>query len=142
MNASRRSSLLPGQAPFGRSARRLLIPAALLLALAASGCASYSTFATPSNPKAVQAASVHRPTRVSRSDRALLAPQPAPNCEYDRPNDDTVDADLWARLKVEYERHYQRGRDARAQPPATAAGVRPLCVPFQRDYRRRSFGRS
>lgn len=42
--------------------------------------------------------------RVRRPDPALLAPQPAPNCEFKRADIKTVDPDEWARLKTEYER--------------------------------------
>ena len=48
--------------------------------------------------------------RIRRPDRALLAPQPAPDCEF-RGSDDLkpVDPDQWARLKLDYERQcYQK----------------------------------
>jgi hypothetical protein len=35
----------------------------------------------------------------------VVAPQPAPDCELPEPQPDSVDADLWARLKLDYERH-------------------------------------
>ena len=41
---------------------------------------------------------------IRRPDAALLAPQPAPNCDFNRSDLKTVDPDEWARLKVEYER--------------------------------------
>jgi hypothetical protein len=34
----------------------------------------------------------------------MLAPQPAPDCEYKRPDVGTVDPNEWARLKIDYER--------------------------------------
>jgi len=37
-------------------------------------------------------------------DLALLAPQPAPDCNFDEPVAKTVDQDQWARLKLDYER--------------------------------------
>jgi hypothetical protein len=46
----------------------------------------------------------HADLRVRRPDPALLAPQPAPNCEFKRADLRTVDPDEWARLKTEYER--------------------------------------
>jgi hypothetical protein len=46
----------------------------------------------------------HVELRVRRPDPALLAPQPAPNCEFKRADIKAVDADEWARLKAEYER--------------------------------------
>ena len=48
--------------------------------------------------------------RIRRPDRALLVPQPAPDCEF-RGSDDLkpVDPDQWARLKLDYERQcYQK----------------------------------
>jgi hypothetical protein len=41
--------------------------------------------------------------RIRKLDPALLAPQPAPNCEYKRSDLKTVDPEEWARLKTEYE---------------------------------------
>jgi len=46
--------------------------------------------------------------RIRKLDPALLAPQPAPNCEYQRSDLKTVDPDAWARLKAEYELHCYR----------------------------------
>jgi hypothetical protein len=42
--------------------------------------------------------------RVHRPDPALLAAQPAPNCEFKRADIKAVDPDEWARLKAEFER--------------------------------------
>jgi hypothetical protein len=42
--------------------------------------------------------------RVHRPEPALLAPQPAPNCEFKRADVKAVDPNEWARLKAEYER--------------------------------------
>jgi hypothetical protein len=42
-------------------------------------------------------------TRRLDPDPALLAAQPAPDCEYNRSDLKTVDPDEWARLKTEYE---------------------------------------
>jgi hypothetical protein len=51
-------------------------------------------------PKPQQQAELH----VRRPDPALLAPQPAPNCEFKRADVKAVDPSEWARLKTEYER--------------------------------------
>jgi hypothetical protein len=40
----------------------------------------------------------HAELRVHRPDPALLAPQPAPSCEFKRADVKTVDPDEWARL--------------------------------------------
>jgi hypothetical protein len=51
--------------------------------------------------------------KIRRPDAALLAPQPAPDCEFKRSDLKTVDPDEWARLKVEYERQcYQDAEKA------------------------------
>ena len=51
----------------------------------------------------------HRVAEVpTRKLRTLLAQQP-PNCEYKGPEADGLDADLWERVKLDYELHcYQR----------------------------------
>jgi len=55
----------------------------------------------------------HTELRVRRPDPALLAPQPSPNCEFKRADIKAVDADEWARLKIEYERQcYQEAEKA------------------------------
>jgi hypothetical protein len=46
----------------------------------------------------------HAQPPIHRLNQALLAPQPAPDCEYKRADLKTVDPDEWARLKTEYER--------------------------------------
>jgi hypothetical protein len=45
---------------------------------------------------------------MCRPDRALFAPQPAPDCGFGRGNLKTLDPDRWARLKLEYERRCYR----------------------------------
>jgi hypothetical protein len=51
--------------------------------------------------------------RIRRPDLALLSPQPAPDCEFNRSDLKTVDPVEWARLKTEYERQcYQDAEKA------------------------------
>jgi hypothetical protein len=51
--------------------------------------------------------------RIRRPDPALLSPQPAPDCEFNRSDLKTVDPVEWARLKIEYERQcYQDAEKA------------------------------
>jgi len=55
----------------------------------------------------------HPALRVRPPDAALLAPQPAPNCELGKADLKAVDSDEWARLKTEYERQcYQDAEKA------------------------------
>ena len=42
--------------------------------------------------------------RIRRPDPTLLAPQPAPDCEFKRTDVTAVDPNEWARLKIDYER--------------------------------------
>jgi hypothetical protein len=42
--------------------------------------------------------------RIHKPDPTLLAPQPAPDCEFKRTDVRAVDPDEWARLKIDYER--------------------------------------
>jgi hypothetical protein len=115
-----------------RNGPRALRPALLsisvtFLALALAGCAR--------NPAPREARLAHRDVRTSpvrqvsrarvhsevqhaelrlrRPDPALLVPQPAPNCEFKRADIKAVDADEWARLKIDYERQcYQDAEKA------------------------------
>jgi hypothetical protein len=84
--------------------------AAVSYALMVAGCASYSGQREFEAYPAYAAAPAHRRAepRTHRSDRALLASQPAPDCEFRGSDRDTVDSDLWARLKLDYERHCYR----------------------------------
>jgi hypothetical protein len=45
----------------------------------------------------------HAEPQTRRPEAAMLAPLPAPDCEYNRSELKTVDSDEWARLKTEYE---------------------------------------
>jgi hypothetical protein len=92
-------------------ARKLLVPTAVSCTLVVAGCASHSVWPEPKLVSSEPSAPEHRRfgPAVHRSDRALLAPQPAPDCEFKGPERDAADADLLARLKLDYERHcYQQ----------------------------------
>jgi hypothetical protein len=82
------------------AASRLSILGALACAIAISGCAPESR----SEPISAAAASPSgSEPKTCRPDRALLAPQPAPDCGFGRADLKTLDPDQWARLKLEYE---------------------------------------
>jgi hypothetical protein len=53
--------------------------------------------------------------RIHQPDPALLASQPAPNCEFKRPELTPVDSQEWARLKLEYERSCYRDAEKAAR---------------------------
>jgi hypothetical protein len=76
-------------------------------ALTISGCSydlnqhKYAAYQTPSH--------LRSGLQAVRNYRALVAPPPPPHCELMEPQPDIVDAELWARLKLDYERRcYQR----------------------------------
>ena len=114
-SANRRLQL-PGLASF---APKLLTISVILCATAVAGCAR-NPAQREFNPvqHEVRAAPVrasaraHRYTeprrfaepRIHRPEPELLAPQPAPDCEFKRPEVGAVDPDQWARLKIDYER--------------------------------------
>jgi len=78
------------------SVRRILALSVASLALTIAGCSS--------NPTQHKFAAYR--TASHQRTGAQVAPQPAPRCELAVPKPNTVDAELWARLKLDYERHY------------------------------------
>jgi hypothetical protein len=86
--------------PSRRVASRLPVLCALGFAVTLSACSQGSTFETTVN---ADAASPANSEPICRPDRALLAPQPAPDCGFGRADLKTVDPDQWAHLKLEYE---------------------------------------
>jgi len=75
------------------------LPVAFALALA--GCAQASP---PDGSPATNVPSARAEAQFCRPDSALLSPQSAPDCVFRRGELKTADPDLWAKLKVEYER--------------------------------------
>jgi hypothetical protein len=96
--------LLPALAP------KILTLSAMAYAMAVAGCAQNSAqrevAADPIHAAAPsQGHSEERSEpRIRRPDRALLAPQRAPDCEFAVSDLKTVDPDQWVRLKLDYER--------------------------------------
>jgi hypothetical protein len=92
-------------------APRLLTLSAISCAMAVGGCAA-NTAQREAKADPVQAAPVQTAApadrypeyRIRRPARALLTPQPAPDCEFGRSDLKTVDPEAWARLKLDYER--------------------------------------
>jgi hypothetical protein len=64
----------------------------------------------------------------ARKLRALLAPQTPPNCDYMGPENEGLDADLWAQIKLDYEKQcYQRAEArVRRRLHQLQSGVREL----------------
>ena len=102
---------------------KLLAGSILLCASALAACApsvQHIADSPPAQPVAapvVAVAPVHRQAapapRLRRCNRALFARPHAPDCEFKEPDLKTVDADMFARLKLDYERQcYQRAEAA------------------------------
>jgi hypothetical protein len=79
-------------------APRLLTLSAILCAALLAGCASRVT----------QQETQAEPIEVPQINRALLKPQPAPDCEFRGAVAKTMDPDVFARLKLDYERQCYR----------------------------------
>jgi hypothetical protein len=90
----------------------LLMLCAASVALTLAGCASNPMQHESSASSASPARSPTRP-RVRRADLALLAVQPAPDCEFvGGPEPNAVDPDLWQRLKLDYEQNCYKQAEA------------------------------
>lgn len=118
------------QSGTARSGRRgvgtLLIISSISYAMAIAGCARHTVPSDSKTHTVQEAASEHRQEaapaqrqaaapahrqaepRIRRIKRALLAPQPAPDCEFRGADQETVDPEIWARLKLDYERRCYR----------------------------------
>jgi hypothetical protein len=103
---------LPGPASL---ISKLLTLSVVFWALAVSGCARDPVrreFNSVRHEVRAASARAHRYTeprrytelRIHKPDPTLLAPQPAPDCEFKRTDVKAVDPDEWARLKIDYER--------------------------------------
>lgn len=123
---------------------RLLTISAVAVAMALGGCArepSHREF--NSSQREVRASHV-RPTlharirakprqqpqaelHVHRPDAALLAPQPAPNCEFKRADVKAVDPNEWGRLKTEYERQCYQDAEKAARDRLGQLQASSLC---------------
>jgi hypothetical protein len=133
---------------------KLLTISVVVLAMGLCGCARNAAHrdlnpvqreikATP--VRSPSRARVHAETRqyaelrVRRPDPALLAPQPAPNCEFKRADFEAVDPDEWARLKTEYERQCYQDAEKAARDRLSQLQASSTCeikrVPQKRPVR-------
>jgi hypothetical protein len=86
-------------------APKFLALCAISCAMAVAGCAQNSAQREVQEDPVHAAAPARYPElRIRRPDRALLAPQAAPDCEFRGSDLKTVDPDEWARLKIDFER--------------------------------------
>jgi hypothetical protein len=100
-----------------RLAPKLLALTALSCALAVAGCApATQRLSGTSRFHAAAPARIHIAAPVQRRaaprarpiDQSLLTAQPAPDCDYKEPEAATADPNVWARLKLDYERQCYR----------------------------------
>jgi hypothetical protein len=85
-------------------ASKLLTLCAISCAMAVAGCANHTAQREVKADPVPAAAPAQIQLRIHRPNRALLTPQPAPDCELKASDLKTVDPDQWARLKLDYER--------------------------------------
>lgn len=80
--------------------------------------------------------------RIRRPDLALLSPQPAPDCEFNKSDLKTVDPDEWARLKIQYERQCYQDAEKAARDRLALLQTSSTCeiepAPQQGPVRRQS----
>jgi hypothetical protein len=120
MGIDNTSTVIAGRAPHaGRClsalAPRRLTVCAILCALTLAGCASNSAPREPGAEPVRAAADLHRYSalRIRRPDRALLTPQPVPDCELRAPESSKIlDPDQLARLRLDYERQCYKRAEA------------------------------
>lgn len=95
------------------------LPIALAFALA--GCVQASP------PPAVTIPQVHVEAQLCRPEAALLSPQSPPDCVFRRGDLKTADPDLWAKLKVEYERQCYAAAERRVRERLTRLQTASRC---------------
>ena len=86
------------------------LPIALAFALA--GCAQASP---PESASAATTPQAHAEAQLCRPVAALLSPQSPPDCVFRRGDLKTADPDLWAKLKIEYERQCYQAAERRVR---------------------------
>jgi hypothetical protein len=95
--------------PSGSTRPHALRGLPLALALALAGCAQASP---PESAPATNAPAARAEAQICRPDPALLLPQSPPDCAFHRGDLKTADPDLWAKMKIEYERQcYERAEN-------------------------------
>ena len=86
------------------------VPIALAFVLA--GCAQAPA---PEPAPAATIPQAHAEAQLCRPEAALLAPQSPPDCVFRRGDLKTADPDLWAKLKIEYERQCYQAAERRVR---------------------------
>ena len=84
----------------------------LALAFVLAGCAQGSP---PEPTSATTTPQAHAEAQLCRPEAALLSPQSPPDCVFRRGDLKTADPDLWAKLKIEYERQCYQAAEKRVR---------------------------
>jgi hypothetical protein len=94
----------------------------IVLALALAGCAQ----ASPPGPAATTP-QAHAEAQLCRPEAALLSPPSPPDCVFRRGDLKTADPELWAKLKVEYERQCYAAAERRVRERLTRLQTASRC---------------
>jgi hypothetical protein len=84
----------------------------IALAFVLTGCAQASP---PDTAPAASTPQAHAEVRICRPEAALLSPPSPPDCVFRRGDLKTADPDLWAKLKIEYERQCYQAAERRVR---------------------------
>lgn len=109
---------MPDRSGQMRPRRTRCLPIALAFALASCVQASTPPGPTPQ---------VHAEAQLCRPEPALLSPQSPPDCVFRRGDLKTADPDLWAKLKVEYERQCYAAAERRVRERLTRLQTASRC---------------
>ena len=101
---------MPDRSGQVRPRRTRGVPIALAFVLA--GCAQASP---PEPAPTTTTPQAHAEAQICRPEAALLAPQSPPDCVFRRGDLKTADPDLWAKLKIEYERQCYQAAERRVR---------------------------
>jgi hypothetical protein len=124
-------------APLRALARGFLILIAIPSALALAGCSAALVQRDVTAFDSTAASAHLRAEPHSHKFRALLAPRPPPDCEFKGSDTDALDTDLWARLKLDYERHCYQHAETIVRDRLRQLQVSGLCeIPPVRHRRR------
>src|SRR5271167_1694429 len=113
----------PGLAPF---VQKLLTLSVVFCAMAVAGCArdpaprelvplKHEVRAAPIRTHRYTEPRRYAELRIHRANPALLAPQPAPDCEFKRTDVGSLDPNEWAHLKIDYERQCYQNAEKTAR---------------------------
>lgn len=110
---------MPDRSGQMRPRRTRCLPIALAFGLA--GCVQASP------PPSVTIPQAHVEAQLCRPEAALLSPQSPPDCVFRRGDLKTADPDLWAKLKVEYERQCYAAAERRVRERLTRLQTASRC---------------